>query len=124
MKLPTKVTTPLSSGYRPELDTTLELDADRHNYYQGLIGVLRWICELGRLDIMTAVSMLSRYLFSAREGHLEKVFHIFAYLKNYDRSTMLFDDSEPTINESCFEVCDWGVLSRCQGSGASQHART
>ena len=46
LKLPTKVTTPLSSGYRPEIDVTAELDPDKQNYYQGLIGVLRWICEL------------------------------------------------------------------------------
>jgi hypothetical protein len=28
------------------------------NYYQGVIGVLRWICELGRLDILVPVSLL------------------------------------------------------------------
>ena len=39
------------SNPRPELDGTNELDPDRLNYYQGLIGVLRWICELGRLDL-------------------------------------------------------------------------
>jgi hypothetical protein len=46
LKLPTKVTTPISSGYRPEIDATPELDPDRQNYYQGLIGVLRWILDL------------------------------------------------------------------------------
>ena len=33
-RLPTKVTTPLPSGYRPELDATEEPDAQRQNYYQ------------------------------------------------------------------------------------------
>jgi hypothetical protein len=28
LKLPTKVTTPLSSGYHPEIDATAELDPD------------------------------------------------------------------------------------------------
>jgi hypothetical protein len=93
LKLPTKVTTPLSSGYCPEIDARAELDPDKQNYYQGLIGVLRWICELGRIDILTPVSMLSRYLVSARRGHLEQVFHIFAYLKAHERSTMVFDDT-------------------------------
>jgi hypothetical protein len=45
--LPTKVTTPMSQSYRPEIDQTPELNADRGQYYQSLIGVLRWICELG-----------------------------------------------------------------------------
>ena len=107
LKLPTKVTTPLSSGYRPEIDVTAELDPDKQNYYQGLIGVLRWICELGRLDILTPVSMLSRYLVSARRGHLEQVFHIFAYLKAHERSTMVFDDTEPYFEDSRFSKCDW-----------------
>jgi hypothetical protein len=65
LKLPTKVVTPLSSRYRPESDAMAELDQDKHNYYQGLIGVLRWICKLGQLDILTPVSMLLMYLVSA-----------------------------------------------------------
>ena len=67
--MPKKFTTPLTSGYRPELDQSHELNADRLIYFQGLIGVLQWICEHGQLDIMMPVSMLSRYLVSAREGH-------------------------------------------------------
>jgi len=38
--LPKKVETPLSSGYRPELDFSQELCSQTTNYYQGLIGVL------------------------------------------------------------------------------------
>eukprot|EP00978_Attheya_sp_CCMP212_P034406 scaffold143909_cov63-Attheya_sp.AAC.2 len=50
---------------------------------------------------------MSRYLVSAREGHLEQVFHIFAYLKAHKRSTMVGDDTEPTFDESRFNECDW-----------------
>ena len=105
--LPTKVTTPLLQGYRPELDSSKELDPRRAQYYQSLIGVLRWICELGRLDVLVAVSMLSRYVVSPREGHLQQLFHIFAYLKHHKRSKMVFDDTEPVFDESRFKVCDW-----------------
>jgi hypothetical protein len=69
--LPTKVTTPVSQGYRPKLDQSRELDAKRGQYYQSLIGVLCWICELGQIDVLVAVSMLSRYVVSPREGHLQ-----------------------------------------------------
>ena len=109
-RLPTKVNTPLSSGYRPELDSTPELNAERQNYYQGLVGVLRWICELGRLDILMPISLMSRYLASAREGHLDQLFHVFAYLKTHDRSTMVFDDSCPTFGDTKFSQCDWTEL--------------
>lgn len=105
--LPTKVKSPLSSGYRPELDITPELNSERQNYYQGLIGVLRWICELGRIDILNPISLLSRYLASAREGHLDQVFHVFAYLKAHDRSTMVFDDTYPVYNNARFLQFDW-----------------
>ena len=106
-RLSTKVSTPMSQGYRPEVDTTPELDAKRANYFQGLIGVLRWICELGRVDILVDVAMLSRFLASPRRGHLDQAFHIFAYLKRYNRSSMVFDDTEPMFDESRFQKCDW-----------------
>jgi len=101
-----RVTTPISPGYRPELDTTNELDAKRATYFQGLIGVLRWICELGRIDILVEVSMLSHFLANPRDGHLEQALHCFAYLKQHTRSTLVFDDSEPTF-ENEFQECDW-----------------
>jgi hypothetical protein len=37
--LPNKTVAPLTPGYRPELDATLELDDGKANYFQGLIGV-------------------------------------------------------------------------------------
>jgi hypothetical protein len=70
-QLITRATTPTSQDYRPELDVSDELDAKRTTYYQGLIGILRWMCELGRIDILVPVSMLSRYLANPRQGHLE-----------------------------------------------------
>ena len=39
-KLVSKAPTPLSSGYRPEVDVTGELDAADESYYHSLIGIL------------------------------------------------------------------------------------
>ncbi len=66
-RLKTKVKTPMDARYRPELDTSPELDLEKHHYYQNLIGVLRWAVELGRIDIAINVSLLSSYLASPRE---------------------------------------------------------
>ena len=44
--LPTKCKGPLSSGYHPVADKTLELDEDGINAYQELIGFLRWAIEI------------------------------------------------------------------------------
>ena len=51
LRLPSKCVTPLANGYRPEVDTIPELKADDLQYYQELIGVLRWAIEISRLDI-------------------------------------------------------------------------
>jgi hypothetical protein len=60
--LPTKVSTPLTAGYRAEIDQSPELDARRLTYYQGLVGVLRWICELGIIAILVDTTNMSSYL--------------------------------------------------------------
>ena len=75
--LSNKVSTPLAADYRPELDVTPELDPRRANYYQGLIGVLRWIVELGRIDIIVPIALLNRYFLLTCDGNLEHVLHCF-----------------------------------------------
>ena len=53
------------------------------------------------------VSMLSRYLVSARDSHLEQAFHVFVYLKTYETSAMVFDETEPDFDDCRFKDCDW-----------------
>jgi hypothetical protein len=98
--LPTKVTTPTTADYRPELDQSKELGPDQATYFAGLIGMLRWCIELGRIDIIVEVSLLSRFLASPREGHLQQALHVFGYLKKHARSRMVFDETEPAIDQS------------------------
>ena len=106
-RLPSRATTPITAGYRPELDTTAELNLSGVRYYQELIGVLRWAVELGRIDILMEVSMLSSHLALPREGHLQQVYHVFAFLKNKPKRTLAFDPQHPDIDESRFVKCDW-----------------
>ena len=44
---------PFVGGYRPEIDMTGPLDPDRASYFQTMIGVMRWMVEIGRIDIAT-----------------------------------------------------------------------
>jgi hypothetical protein len=116
--LPTKVTTPLSNNYWPELDQSNELNPRRVSYYQGVIGVLQWACELGWIDILVGVSMLLRYLVAPREGQLQQIFHIFGYLlKAHNKSTLVFNDTEPLFDPMRFQECDWGEFypGACKG---------
>ena len=57
-----RATTPFNSTYRPELDTSRELDEDEKTFYQEMIGILRWTIEIGRCDILLEVSLLSSHL--------------------------------------------------------------
>jgi hypothetical protein len=106
-KLANRISTPMTSGYRPELDSTPELKPELASYYQSLIGVLRWAVELGRVDIIVETGKLSRYCVAPRVGHLEAVLHIFAYLKRNSSCSMVFNWMYPAIDESLFKVCDW-----------------
>ena len=105
--LPRKAETPISTVYRPELDVTPELNADDAAYFQSLIGILRWIVELGRVDICLEVSMLSSCLALPREGHLEQVLHIFAHLRKYHGAELVCDPSDPVVDQSKCEAKDW-----------------
>ena len=58
------------------MDFSAELGPILMNYYQTQIGVLRWMVELGRIDIITEVYMLASQLALPQEGHLEAVFHM------------------------------------------------
>jgi hypothetical protein len=80
-KLYSKARTPMmSSSFIPELDGAPELEADDLRYFQELIGMLRWATELGRVDTLHKVSLLSQYQASPREGHMEQAMHIFSFI--------------------------------------------
>ena len=106
LRLPSKVNTPLPSEYRPELETSAELKSDGVQTYQELIGVLRWAVELGRVDILLEASLMSTYMAMPREGHLQMLYRMFAYLKTNSRK-LGFDPRHPSINEKRFKQYDW-----------------
>jgi hypothetical protein len=106
-RLPGSVSTPLSSGYRPELDVSAPWMTAFTNWYQKLIGTLRWAIELGRIDIHLSVTILAQYLVKQRVGHLDQVFHVFAYLKSHLRSRIVMDPSKPLVDETYFIPADW-----------------
>jgi len=83
------------------------LDAEQATYYQSQFGILRWLCEIGRIDILVNVSMLASHLALPREGHLEAVYHIYSYLRNRHNARMCFNPTYPEIDMGSFKECDW-----------------
>ena len=61
---------PLHGSYKPECDFTPECDTSNARLYDPLIGILRWLVELGRIDINCEVSMMSFHTAMPQEGHL------------------------------------------------------
>ena len=78
--MPKKAENPFKMSYDLELDTSPELDPDVASYYLMIIGILRWMIELGRFDIITKVSLLLSHIALPREGHLEAVVHVMAHV--------------------------------------------
>jgi len=106
-KLRNKVDCPLPITYRPEIDVSPLLEPELITRFQTCLGVLWWIIELGRIDIMTEVSMLSAHNALPREGHLEAVYHIFSYLKGHENSRLVFDLAYPDVDDRRFGNPDW-----------------
>jgi hypothetical protein len=98
---------PFAGGYKPDLDKSPELDPTRENFYQSQIGILRWCVELGRIDIITELSMLSTHLCLPREGHLEAVINVFAYLVLHHNAIVVFDPTYPAVDIDTFIKTDW-----------------
>ena len=75
--------------------------------YQKLIGILRWEVEIGRIDILLEVSLLSPQLALMRVVHLKANYRVFGHLKQVPKSKLYFDPRKPMISEDRFQKFDW-----------------
>ena len=98
MRLPSKCDTPMSTSYYPSEDVSRELNAEGLHMYQEMIGVPRWAIEIGRVEILLEVSLLSSHLALPRVGHLQAVYRIFGYLKQVPKRKLYFDPTKPNIS--------------------------
>lgn len=102
-KLPGRATTPMASGLILELDGSPELNQEDKTRFQEWIGVLHWATEIGRVNILHEVSILSQYQAAPREGHMEQVLHIVAYLRKKPKMSLYFDPGIPNIDYASFK---------------------
>lgn len=106
-KFSRRCTAPWPVDYESELDVSPELTPQYAQYYQSQMGVLQWIVELGRIDMITEVSRLSSHMALPREGHLDALFHVFNFLKLHKNARMVFDPTYPEIDMKAFQEHDW-----------------
>ena len=55
-----------------------------------------------RVDINTDISLLSSYQAAPRQGHLEQLLHIVAFLKKRPKLTLYFDPSHAVLDKRIF----------------------
>ena len=120
-KLPWNCPTPMSCGYHPAEDITLELYDEGVKLFQELIGILQWSVEIGRLDILLEVSLLSSHLAIPRVGQISQVYHIFGYLKNSPRRRLFMDPDHPNISEGRLIKFDWTDFYKDCNEGISEN---
>jgi hypothetical protein len=106
-RLPQRADKPFPYDYCPELDLSEPLDPECSSFYQHLIGVMRWMVELGCIDIATEVSLLLSYLAYPCKGHLETTLHIMSYLSQKHNTRLIFDPTYPKIGMGQFPQYNW-----------------
>ena len=106
LRLTSKVPTSIRHGYNPELDVTAELKTEGMRFYQELIGQLRWAIELGRIDILHEVSIMSSHLTMPHEDHLEQIYYLLGYLKVHKEMRICFDGMYSRVDERQFTRYD------------------
>ena len=92
--------TPFSSSeYRPELEASDYCNDDLTTVYLNLMGMLRWMIELGRVDMLHEASPLSQYMALPRTGHLQQALNIFKYIKaNANQGWLVYDPLDYDID--------------------------
>jgi hypothetical protein len=71
--------------------------------YQELTEELRWATEMGRIDIIYQLSILSVYQASPRQGHLDQLLQIYVYLKHKPKITLYLDPTRMPVPSKLFK---------------------
>ena len=93
--------------YAPDMNNNLGLEQELASWYHYFIGMLRWMVEIGRVDIITEVSMMASEMATPRKVRLEAVLNLFVFIRQNYNSRMNFDPTYPTINMIDFKECKW-----------------
>ena len=75
-KLPRRAEHLFKMDHDPELDRSPEMEPG--SYIQYIIGIIKWMTELGRINKITNLSSLSSDLTLPREGYLDAAVHVTA----------------------------------------------
>ena len=109
-RLPSCCDTPVATTYHPSEVVTKEINSEGLQVYQDLIGILRWAVNIGRVDILLELSLLSSQLALLCVGHLQAIYRVFGYIKQVPKRKLYFDPRKPIMPEDRFQKFDWEYL--------------
>ena len=104
---PKKQKTPLEPNDHPELDSSKEVEFDQIKEVQSMVGQFQWLVSLGRFDIFSAVTTLSRFRVQPREGHVDRCKGLFGYLAEKPEAGIRYRTEEPDFSGLPSQVFDW-----------------
>mmetsp|Transcript_17906 Transcript_17906/g.38936 ORF Transcript_17906/g.38936 Transcript_17906/m.38936 type:complete len:195 (-) Transcript_17906:61-645(-) len=81
---PKEYSSPLAENGQPELDDSALLEPEDQSVYVYLVSSLQFLVTLGHLDIQQAVAAVCPFCLAPRQVHMERVTHIFGYVKKYN----------------------------------------
>ena len=101
---------PLEPGDHPELDTSPLLGPHETALYMSMIGAMQWAVALGRIDLFAATMTMSGFRAAPREGHLVRLKRVYAYLRNYRKTSIKFRTEIPDYSQFKEEEFNWGYV--------------
>ena len=104
---PARAENPFVIGYEAVINMSESLDLAKASYFQSIIGIMSWMVKIGRIDIVTEVSLLSSHLAYPRVGHIEAALCLMDNLKQKHNSRLVFDTTFTKCFESIFKDCYW-----------------
>jgi hypothetical protein len=72
-----------------------------------MVGQFQWLVSLGRFDIFSAVTTLSRYRVKPREGHVGRCKGLFGYLADKPEAGIRYRTEEPDFSGLPSQAFDW-----------------
>ena len=89
------------------MDTSDILEGQQVNHYLTMVHQLQWLKTLGRFDIQAQLFSMSRFRAQPRQGHLERLQRIYAYvIRSKDYATK-FRTNEPDYSYLPDQNFDW-----------------
>jgi hypothetical protein len=111
-----KYTSLLFANDHPAMDTSPECNEADIAKYQSLIGAMQWAASLCHFDIHCAIMTMGRFRTVPREGHLDRLKHVMAYLRTMPDGAIKFRTEQPDYSEIIEMDIDWTFLvdGKCQ----------